>query len=77
MSFVEVIGYVAFLTNVFGALLLARMNAWGWVARLVANVLWVAYAVQIEGGGPMWVNHLAFFGVNMYGFREWRDRDAG
>ena len=47
MSLVEAIGYAAFLTNVFGALLLARMNAWGWVARLVANVLWVTYAVQI------------------------------
>lgn len=69
---VEAIGYLAFGLNVAGNLMLARMNAWGWVVRLVTNVAWVAYAVQIPGGGPMWMNHAAFFGINIYGFREWR-----
>ncbi len=54
------------------AFMLAHKNAWGWAMRLVTNVLWVAYALQIDGGGPMWMNGIAFFGINLYGFRQWR-----
>lgn len=76
MTFIEGIGYAAFMMNVAGALMLARMNVWGWVVRLVTNVLWVTYAMQVEGGGPMWMNHIAFFGINLYGFRQWRMHDG-
>lgn len=69
---VEVIGYAAFGLNVAGNLMLARMNVWGWIVRLVTNVAWITYAVQIPGGGPMWMNHIAFFAINIYGFRQWR-----
>lgn len=71
---VEAIGYAAFGLNVAGNLMLANMNAWGWIVRLVTNVAWIAYAVQIPGGGPMWMNHVAFFAINIHGFRKWRTR---
>lgn len=68
----EAIGYAAFVMNVAGNLMLARMNVWGWVVRLMTNVTWIAYAVQVPGGAPMWLNHAAFLAINIYGFREWR-----
>lgn len=74
---VEVIGYLAFGLNVAGNLMLARMNVWGWIVRLVTNVAWIAYAVQIPGGGPMWANHAMFLFINLYGFRAWRRQQKG
>lgn len=73
---IAAIGYVAFVLNVAGNLMLARLNIWGWGVRLLTNVAWIAYAVQIPGGGPMWLNHIVFFGINIYGFWHWRRRKA-
>ncbi len=69
---VEAIGYLAFVMNVAGNLLLARKNAWGWLVRLATNVAWIAYAVQVPGGAPMWANHGTFLAINIYGWLEWR-----
>ena len=75
---VQAIGYLAFSLNVAGNLMLARMNAWGWIVRLITNVVWIVYATQVAGGGPMWANHAAFFAINLYGFRNWRtQRSSG
>lgn len=68
------IGYLAFVLNVVGNLLLAHRNIGGWVVRLVTNVLWVAYALQVSDGGPVALNHVVFFGINVYGFWKWRQR---
>ena len=67
----EAIGYAALGLNVAGNLMHAHKNMWGWIVRLVTNVAWIAYAVQIPGGGPMWMNHAAFFAINIYAFRKW------
>lgn len=75
MSIPEAVGYTAFITNVAGNLMLARLNVWGWIVRLLTNVLWIVYAIQIESGGPMWLNHLTFFAINVYGFRTWKRRE--
>lgn len=72
MTGVEAIGYAATLLNVAGNLMLTRLNAWGWVVRLVVNVVYVIYAAQIESGGPMVVNHVVFMGINIEGWRKWR-----
>ena len=77
MTGVEAIGYAAFLMNVAGNLMLAKLNVWGWIVRLATNVAWIAYAVQVPGGAPMWANHAAFFAINIYGFREWRGQQKG
>ena len=72
MTVVEGVGYLAFVLNVVGNLMLARLNVWGWIVRLVTNVAWIIYAVQVPGGGPMWMNHAAFFAINVYGWKKWR-----
>ncbi len=69
---VEVIGYTAFGLSGAGNLMLARRNVWGWIVRLVTNIAWIAYALQVTGGDPMVANHAAFFAINIYGFRAWR-----
>lgn len=75
ITVVEAVGYTAFIANVVGNLMLARLNVWGWIVRLLTNVLWIVYAIQIESGGPMWLNHLTFFSINVYGFRTWKRRE--
>ncbi len=72
---IATLGYIAAALNVAGNLMLAKLNVWGWIVRLVVNVVWVAYAVQIEGGEPMAANHIAFFAINIYGFAYWRRQE--
>lgn len=69
------VGYAAFVLNVGGNLLLAHKNTFGWLVRLVTNVVWVVYAVQIDDGGPMALNHIVFFGINIYGLFKWKGGD--
>jgi nicotinamide riboside transporter PnuC len=69
---IALIGYAAFGLNIVGNILLAHKSIFGWVVRLVTNVVWVAYAVQVDGGEPMLLNHLTFFGINIYGWWNWR-----
>jgi len=76
VSWVEATGYLAFGLNVIAALMLAQRNVWGWILRLVTNVVWIAYAVQVPGGGPVWINAAAFFMINIYGFVQWRTNDS-
>lgn len=68
---IEAIRYVATALNVTGNLMLTRMNVWGWMVRLLVNFLYIIYAVQIESGGPMWVNHAIFVIINVEGWRKW------
>jgi len=68
---IAAIGYAALVLNVAGNLLLAHKNAAGWTVRLLTNVAWVAYAVQVDGGAPMVANHAIFMGVNLYGLHKW------
>ncbi len=65
------IGYAAIVLNVAGNLLLAHKNMAGWAVRLLTNAAWIAYAVQVESGEPMAVNHVLFMGINLYGLWKW------
>jgi len=69
---IATLGYFAFILNAVGNLMLARRNVWGWIVRLLTNVAWIAYAVQVTDGEPMALNHAFFLGVNLYGFQQWR-----
>lgn len=69
---IEAVGYLATALNIAGNLMLARMSIWGWVVRLLTNVVYVVYALQIEQGMPVVANHALFFAINIYGFMQWR-----
>ena len=65
------IGYLAFALNVAGNLLLVHKRWQGWAVRIVTNVAWIAYAAQIDDGGPVVANHAAFMAINLYGLSKW------
>lgn len=69
---VEITGYLATALNVAGNLMLAKQSVSGWLVRMLTNVVYVVYALQIEQGMPVVANHVLFFGINIYGFYSWR-----
>lgn len=71
VTWFEWVGFIAFLGNVWGNIQLAKKDIKGWVVRIAVNVLWIIYAMHTEGGWPMWMNHITFFGINIYGWWEW------
>lgn len=73
---IAALGYLAFGLNVIGNLLLTRKNIFGWIVRLATNVAWIAYAVQVDGGQPMALNHLTFVAINIYGWWNWSREPA-
>lgn len=64
------VGFAAFLSNVGGNLLLARLSIWGWPVRIVSIVMWGVYAVDLESPALL-ANACTFFGINCYGWRNW------
>ncbi len=70
LTWVEAVGFLAFLTNVVGNLLLARKNIAGWIVRLVSIVLWGSYAWNTTSASLL-ANAVTFFAINCYGFRHW------
>jgi nicotinamide riboside transporter PnuC len=70
-TFVELLGYAAFVSNVAGNLMLAQQTIWGWVVRIVAILLWGAYGWS-TADSPMIANACTFFCINCYGWWKWR-----
>lgn len=69
---IVLVGYAALALNVGGNMLLAHKNIWGWVVRLATNAAWIAYAVQVDDGEPVALNHAVFLCINVYGLCRWR-----
>lgn len=42
---IEVVGVVAFLTNVWANILIAHKSETGWVVRLVSNAFWLVFGI--------------------------------
>jgi hypothetical protein len=69
-TLIEVMGFAAFLSNVVGNILLARLNIWGWPVRIFSIVLWGFYAVNLESPSLL-ANACTFFCINCYGWGNW------
>lgn len=69
---IEATGYFATALNVAGNLMLAKMSIRGWIVRMVTNVVYIVYALQISQGLPVVANHVLFLGINAYGLWQWR-----
>ncbi len=67
---IEIVGFLAFSTNVAGNLMVARKNIWGWIVRLVSIVLWGTYAWN-TASPSLFANAITFFAINCYGFWHW------
>lgn len=72
ITWVTMVGFVAFVTNVWSNHLLARLKTGGWAVRLVTNVLWIVYSWHTWGGWPLMLNHLVFVYINIDGWISWR-----
>lgn len=73
MNTIEIVGFLAFVLNVVGNLLLARKSIHGWVVRLASIILWGIYALEITSLA-MIANSITFFGINVYGWWNWSRR---
>ncbi len=70
-TWIEIVGFLAFLTNVVGNFMLARKIIWAWPVRLVSITLWGFYAVDLDSPSLL-ANALTFFAINCYGWHHWR-----
>ena len=68
---IEAVGFLAFVLNVVGNLLLAWKRMSGWLVRIASIVAWGIYAANITSW-PMMANAVTFFGINCVGFYRWR-----
>ncbi len=68
---IEAIGIVAFLTNVWANLLIARKSESGWAIRLVSNAWWLAFGIAAASVANI-LNAITFAGINVYGLVRWR-----
>lgn len=66
----EVLGWGAFVLNVWGNMKLTTKSKVGWMIRLVANVAWIIYSF-FAFAWPLFINHIAFFYINIVGWRRW------
>lgn len=73
-ALVNIFGFAAFVTNVWGNLLLARKSTRGWHLRIVSIVLWGVYGVA-AASWPNIVNAATFFLINLYGLWKWRQEE--
>lgn len=67
----EVVGLVAFATNVWANILIARKSETGWLVRLVSNAFWLAFGIAALSVANM-LNAVTFAAINIYGLRRWR-----
>lgn len=68
---IEIIGVIAFLTNVWANILIARKSETGWVIRLVSNVFWLAFGIFAFSIANI-LNSITFMVINIYGLMRWR-----
>jgi len=68
---VEAVGIVAFVTNVWANILIARKSETGWIVRLVSNAFWLAFGIAALSLANI-LNAVTFAAINVYGLRRWR-----
>lgn len=67
----ELLGWIAFVLNVWGNLALTKQSNRGHVIRLCSNACWLVYAPYTEAWA-LFVNHLTFACINVLGWHRWR-----
>jgi nicotinamide riboside transporter PnuC len=70
----EANGFLSFLLNVAGNLMLAWKWRSGWAVRIVAIVSWGVYGWEIASR-PIMLNAVTFFCINCYGWWKWRKEE--
>lgn len=68
---IELVGILAFLSNVWANILIAHKKESGWVVRLGSNALWLAFGIAALSLANI-LNAVTFAVINVYGLRRWR-----
>ena len=71
LTWASALGFTAYVTNVWGNLLLTRKNHLGFYIRIVPNILWGAYAWKTLDLFLL-VNSVTFLAINTHGVLKWR-----
>ena len=71
MTWVDANGFLSFILNVAGNLMLAWKWPSGWIVRIVAIISWGIYGASIASN-PIILNAVTFFCINCYGWVKWR-----
>ncbi len=71
MRWFELVGFAAFLTNVWGNWLLVQKSERGWWVRIISIILWFVYARE-SSSWAMTANSITFFFINVVGLVKWR-----
>lgn len=74
VTWLDAFGFAAFVSNVVGNIMLARLSRSGWYVRIGSILLWGAYGVTTKSL-PIIANAATFFCINVYGLWSWT-RDA-
>lgn len=64
-------GWAAMALNVWGNIQLTGKGRAGWVTRFIVNLASIAYAIGLHGWALL-ANHVAFLGINAWGWWKWR-----
>lgn len=71
MTPLDIWGHAGYVSLFIGSQLLARHNKWGWIARLVGELIWVVIGLMI-GLTSIWMWGIFFIFFNdVYGFWKW------
>ena len=68
---IDFFGHLAYASIMVGMFLLARRNAYGWVARLLGDAGWVVLGFAL-GMSSIVLWGLTFIAVDIAGWRKWR-----
>lgn len=74
MNYFETIGWLALGLNIWGNMALTQKSTKGWLIRLACNIAWIIYS-SIFGVYPLLINHIIFAGINIYGWRKWKEEE--
>ncbi len=68
--FLDFLGWLAFVLNVWGNLALTKKGVSGWIIRIACNVCWLPYGVWTTAWALV-ANHVLFIAINAYGWWRW------
>jgi len=64
------IGHIGYLFIIFGMLLLAEQNTYGWVMRAIGEAIWLVVGIRMQMSS-MWFWAVIFILLDIYGFYQW------
>lgn len=73
MSLLNLIGSIATILSILGAIINARGDKWGFYWWIVSNALWIFYAIGMHTW-PQIPMYAVYIGICIYGIIEWKDK---